>query len=45
MDTSVSDNNWGVLSTNRAFHGGYFADIDYRHTFRTVLDLYCCETG
>jgi len=36
MDTSVSDDNWGVQN-HRIFHGGY---CDYRRTFQTVLDLY-----
>ena len=36
MDTSVSDDNWGAQQ-HRIFHS------DYRHTFQTVFDSYCCE--
>ena len=38
MDTSVSDDKWGAQHD----HSGYF---DYRRTFQTVLDSYCCVTG
>jgi len=41
MDTSVSDDIWSARH-HHIFHGGYF---EYRHTFRTVLDSYCCVTG
>ena len=39
MDTLASHNNWDTQH-HGVFHSGYF---DYRHAFRTVLDLYCCN--
>jgi len=41
MDTSVSDDNRGARH-HHIFHSGYF---DYRRTFQTVPDSYCCVTG
>ena len=41
MDTSFSDNNWGVRC-HRIFYSGY---CDYRCAFRAVLDSHSCATG
>ena len=38
MDTSVSDDKWGMRGTCN----GHF---DYGRAFQIVLDSYCCETG
>ena len=37
MNTSISDSNWGTQHDRSSY-------FDYRCTFRTVFDSYCCVT-